>query len=217
MRMRKKKHGAERLAACASLLLEKPLLPLSDPAALFTSRGAVYLEIGCGKGGFATGMAEAHPDDRFIAMEKVSDVLVLACELAVRRAEYRPDNLRFINGDARALSEWFGEGALDGIYLNFSDPWPKAGHAKRRLTHRDFLSLYFRLLKEGGTLAFKTDNEGLFAFTKEELASLGVPLDFVTDDLHASSAAVGNIMTEYEKGFSEQGMKIHALRVTKRT
>ena len=213
MRMRKKKHGAERLAACGALLLERPESPLADPGVLFGREGGVYLEIGCGKGGFAVGMAAAYPERNFIAMEKVSDVLVLAAERAMREAESRPDNLRFINGDARDLAAWFAEGSLDGIYLNFSDPWPKAGHAKRRLTHRAFLTVYFSLLRAGGFLALKTDNEGLFTFTKEELAELGYPLAFVTDDLHASEEAATNIMTEYERNFSEQGMKIHALRV----
>ena len=215
MRMRKKKHGAERLAACGALLLERPEAPLADPSTLFGREGGVSLEIGCGKGGFAVGMAAAYPERSFIAMEKVSDVLVLAAERAVREADSRPDNLRFINGDARDLSAWFAEGSLEGIYLNFSDPWPKAGHAKRRLTHRGFLTVFFSLLKEGGILAFKTDNEGLFAFTLAELADLGYTPEFVTDDLHASEEAATNIMTEYERAFSEQGMPIHALRVRK--
>ena len=217
MRMRKKKHGAERLAACSALLLDRPEAPLTDPAALFGREGACYLEIGCGKGGFAVGMAAAYPERLFIAMEKVSDVLLLAAERAMREADSRPDNLRFINGDARDLAAWFAPASLDGIYLNFSDPWPKAGHAKRRLTYRAFLEVYFSLLKPDGVLALKTDNEGLFLFTQEELSALGYVPHFLTDDLHASEEAATNIMTEYERSFSEQGMKIHALRVTGRS
>ena len=217
MRMRKKKHGAERLAACSALLLDRPEAPLTDPAALFGRKGACYLEIGCGKGGFAVGMAAAYPERLFIAMEKVSDVLLLAAERAMREADSRPDNLRFINGDARDLAAWFAPASLDGIYLNFSDPWPKAGHAKRRLTYRAFLEVYFSLLKPDGVLALKTDNEGLFLFTQEELSALGYVPHFLTDDLHASEEAATNIMTEYERSFSEQGMKIHALRVTGRS
>ncbi len=213
MRMRKKKHGAERLAACGELLLARPEAPIASAEEVFARKGELYLEIGCGKGGFACGMAEKHKESFFIAMEKVSDVLVLAAEKAVRMQDKRPDNLRFINGDARDLTAWFAEGSLDGIYLNFSDPWPKAGHAKRRLTHRAFLATYFTLLKPLGVLAVKTDNEGLFAFTREELSSLGYTPEFLTDDLHASEAAAENVMTEYERAFSEQGMKIHALRV----
>lgn len=214
MRMRKKKHGEERLAACDALLLTPPAEPIADPAAIFARDAGVYLEIGCGKGDFACGMAAAHPECSFIAMEKVSDVLVLAAEKAIRLADTRPDNLRFIRGDARDLAAWFAPDTLSGIYLNFSDPWPKAGHAKRRLTYRGFLSVYFSLLKAGGTFALKTDNASLFAFTQEELAALGQTPEFITEDLHASSAAVGNVMTEYERNFSSQGMPIYALRLT---
>ena len=213
MRMRKKKHGEERLAACSPLLCERPETPFADPAAIFGRDTDVYLEIGCGKGDFAVGMAAAHPDVSFIAMEKVSDVLVLAAEKAGRAADTRPDNLRFIRGDARDLAAWFAPASLAGIYLNFSDPWPKAGHAKRRLTHRTFLESYISLVKPGGILALKTDNVGLFDFTLEELAALGLEPFFVTRDLHASSEAEGNVMTEYERNFSSQGMPIHALRV----
>ena len=216
MRMRKKKHGAERLAACGALLVERPEEPMSAPCAIFRRDGRVFLEIGCGKGGFACGMAAAHPDANFYAMEKVSDVLVLAAERAVREADSRPDNLRFINGDARDLAAYFAPDTLAGIYLNFSAPWPKAGHAKRRLTHRAFLASYVSLLRDGGVICLKTDNEGLFAFTVEELAAMGMTPEFLTDDLHASPEAEGNVMTEYERNFSEQGMPIHALRVTVR-
>ena len=213
MRMRKKKHGEERLAACSTLLCERPEAPIADPSAFFGRKTGVYLEIGCGKGDFAVGMAAAHPDVSFIAMEKVSDVLVLAAEKAGRAADTRPDNLRFIRGDARDLAAWFAPSSLDGIYLNFSDPWPKAGHAKRRLTHRTFLESYISIVKPGGILALKTDNVGLFDFTLEELAALGLEPFFITRDLHASSEAEGNVMTEYERNFSSQGMPIHALRV----
>ena len=216
MRMRKKKHGEERLAACSTLLCERPEAPIAEPSEFFGRKTDVYLEIGCGKGDFAVGMAAAHPDVSFIAMEKVSDVLVLAAEKAGRAADTRPDNLRFIRGDARDLAAWFAPSSLAGIYLNFSDPWPKAGHAKRRLTHRAFLASYVALLRDGGKICLKTDNEGLFAFTLEELAEMGMTPEFKTDDLHASSEAEGNVMTEYERNFSEQGMPIHALRVTVR-
>ena len=213
MRMRKKKNGPARLAAVSHLFCEKPKAPISSSLADFGRTAPLWLEVGCGKGGFACGMAAAHPEWSFIAMEKVSDVLVLAAERAMREAETRPDNLRFINGDARDLAAYFAEGSLDAIYLNFSDPWPKAGHAKRRLTHRAFLASYISLLRDGGAICLKTDNVGLFDFTLEELSALGLTPEFVTRDLHASEEAEGNVMTEYEKNFSEQGMPIHALRV----
>lgn len=209
MRVRKKKHGAERLAACAGILCERPRAPL--PA----GERPLWLEIGCGKGGFACGMAAAHPEVSFYAMEKISDVLVIAAERAMAMGRACPDNLRFLRADARDLAEWFAPGSLAGIFLNFSDPWPKAGHAKRRLTYRGFLASYFTLLADNGFLAFKTDNEGLFTFTLEELAAIGRTPLWQTDDLHASPYAEGNIMTEYEKNFTALGMPIHALRVLK--
>lgn len=211
MRMRRKKNGAARLAACAHLLCGLPDAPKTDASADFGREAPLALEIGCGKGSFACGMAEAHPDRCFYAMERVADVMVTAVERAQACAERRPDNLRFIIADADTLPAWFAPGSLQEIYLNFSDPWPKKGYAKRRLTHRDRLRLYFSLLGEGGRLYVKTDNEGLFAFTLEELAALGCKLLYTTDDLHASPYAAGNIMTEYERNFASQGMPIHAL------
>ena len=215
MRMRKKKHGAERLAAMSHYLLEKPEAPIENPTALFSQEGEVHLEIGCGKGGFACGMAAAHPDVNFIAFERVHDVMVIATEQAERRKEERTcDNLRFVVGDANDLPAWFAPHTLDTVYLNFSDPWPKKKHAKRRLTHRRLLETYFSLLKEGGTLRFKTDNRPLFDFTLEELKVLGVTPDYVTYDLHASPENEGNIRTEYEESFSQKGFSINFLRLT---
>ncbi len=215
MRMRKKKHGAERLAAQSALLLEKPQSPMEDPSLPFGRGGEVHVEIGCGKGGFACGMAAAHPDVNFIAIERVSDVMVIATETAARRREERPqDNLRFLVGDAHNLTEWFLPRTIDTIYLNFSDPWPKAGHAKRRLTHRSLLGVYASLLKDGGKLRFKTDNRPLFDFTLEELEALGMQCDYVTYDLHNSPYNEGNVRTEYEENFSSKGFSINALCVT---
>lgn len=217
MRMRRKKHGAERLQAQAHYLVTRPEEPISSPMTHFGREGEIHLEIGCGKGGFACGMAAAHPTVNFYAFEKVPDVMVVAVEQAeARKAEREADNLRFMIGDAQELTEWFAEGSLDVIYLNFSDPWHKKRHAKRRLTYRILLRVYHRLLKDGGTLRFKTDNRPLFDFTLEELEAVGMTPDFVTYDLHASPYAEGNVMTEYETSFTAQGYPINALAVTVR-
>ena len=112
---------------------------------------------------------------------------------------------------AKALPRIFAPGTVDAIFLNFSDPWPKKGYAKRRLTHRKYLAMYMNLLKNGGTLRFKTDNVGLFNFSLEEIEAMGLTPSVVTRDLHASEWNEGNIMTEYERNFSEQGMKINML------
>lgn len=214
MRMRRKKHFDDRLEACRHLLCEKPEEPISDSEYYFGWDGDMYLEIGCGKGGFAVQSAAANPQVCFFAMERVANVMVNAVERAEREKDSRPDNLRFIIGSAEELPEWFAPHSLSAIYLNFSDPWPKKRNAKRRLTHRHFLEIYFTLLSENGTLYFKTDNTDLFAFTLEELEAVGRTPDYVTYDLHASPFCAGNIMTEYETNFVNAGQKICALAVS---
>lgn len=213
MRMRKKKHGAERIEACSHLLIRPDESFKRKPESAFSAVRPLHLEIGCGKGNFAVGMAAQHKDINFIAMEKIADVACLALEKAERAKDTRDDNLRFIIGDAKNLVEYFPEASVDCIYLNFSDPWPKAGHAKRRLTYRSFLEIYKRLLKTGGTLKLKTDNEGLFDFSLEEFAEFGLDIVWQTRDLHASEYNEGNVMTEYEKNFSEKGQPIYSAHV----
>ncbi len=211
MRMRRKKHGAERIAACAEFLLEAPESSYEAPSAPFPVPDApLALEIGCGKGDFAVGMAAKHPECNWIAMERVADVACLALEKAMRQKERIPGNLRFLIGDARNVAEWFPEGSVNCIYLNFSDPWPKKGYAKRRLTHRGFLELYHRVLIPGGMLKLKTDNEGLFDFSLEEFKAAGLTVEWQTRDLHASDRAADNVMTEYERNFSERGQVIYS-------
>ena len=210
MRMRKKKHGAERIAACAEILIENPPIPAVDPQGYFSVARPLSLEIGCGKGDFAVGMSAANPNENWIAMERVADVACLALEKAMLAKDTRPDNLRFLIGDARNAAEWFPESSVDTLYLNFSDPWPKSGHARRRLTHTDFLALYKKILKGGGLLRLKTDNEGLFDFSLEQFEAFGLTVEWQTRDLHASDRAKGNIMTEYEHNFSSKGQPIYS-------
>lgn len=213
MRMRKKKHGAERIEACSHLLIVPGEEFKADPQSAFTEKRPIHLEIGCGKGNFAVGMSALHTDVNFIAMEKISDVACLALEKAEAARETRCDNLRFIIGDAKNLIEYFPEHSIDCIYLNFSDPWPKSGHAKRRLTYKSFLEIYKKLLKKGGLLCLKTDNVGLFDFSLEEFEAFGLEFEFVTRDLHNSEMNEGNVMTEYEKNFSDKGQPIYSAHV----
>ena len=217
MRMRKKKHADERLSACSDYLYSHKGTALSDPAGeIFGRSGSrFYLEIGAGKGGFACGMTLREPEVCYLAMERVTDCVVLAAERA--KAEGVSGNLRFITETADNLTGIIGEGTVDKIFLNFSDPWSKKGYAKRRLTHRRYLSVYLNLLREGGVLQFKTDNVGLFDFSLEEIAAIGITPDVVTRDLHASEYAEGNSVTEYEADFSAQGVKINMLRLTRPT
>ena len=210
MRARKKKHGAERIAACSEILIESPAVPAVDPQSYFNVSRPVHLEIGCGKGDFAVGMSAKNPDVNFIAMERVSDVACLALEKAMNAKDTRPDNLRFLIGDAKNLTEWFPAGSVDCLHLNFSDPWPKKGYAKCRLTHRGFLELYRTVLKSGGMLKLKTDNEGLFDFSLEEFAACGLTVEWQTRDLHRSEKAEDNVMTEYERNFSQRGQVIYS-------
>ncbi len=216
MRMRKKKNGDVRLSACSEYLLENTGEPMTAPAEAINKSGApVYLEIGSGKGGFACAMTQKHPECAYFAMERVTDCVVLAAELAKATKDKRPDNLRFIIDTADNLTRLFANGTVEHLFLNFSDPWSKKGYAKRRLTHRRYLAVYLNLLADGGKLTFKTDNVGLFDFTLEEIAAVGISPDFVTRDLHASERAAENVMTEYERSFSEQGMKINMVEITK--
>ena len=209
MRMRKKKHGAERIEACGELRIAEPSVMLGSFEDIFNNNAPVHMEIGCGKGNFACGMAKVNPDINFVAVERVADVCCIALEKAKAAANERPkDNLRFMIGDARTLAECVKPHSLDCIYLNFSDPWPKKGHAKRRLTHSTFLAIYKDLLTEDGILKLKTDNVGLFDFSLEEFEAFGAKIIWQTRDLHASEKNADNIMTEYEKNFSEKGFKI---------
>jgi tRNA (guanine-N7-)-methyltransferase len=147
MRMRKKKNGEARLLACEELLLKRPKSPMADPASVMGKANAeVFLEIGAGKGGFACEMAKRNTGAAYFAMEKVSDCAMLAAELAMRTKDEREDNLRFIVDTADNLTDIFAPCTLDRVFLNFSDPWSKKGYAKRRLTHRRYLAVYFNLL-----------------------------------------------------------------------
>ena len=209
MRMRKKKHGAERIEACAELLIRDITALKAGFDGIFPENRPIHLEIGCGKGNFAVGMAKKYPEVNLIAMERVADVCCIALEKAMAAKEERPaDNLRFLIGDAKLLAENLPPHSLDCIYLNFSDPWPKAGHAKRRLTHRGFLEIYRGLLKEDGILRFKTDNVGLFDFSLEEFEAGGAEVLWQTRDLHNTEKNADNVMTEYEKNFSDKGTPI---------
>lgn len=202
---------------------------------VFGNDHPVHIEIGMGKGQFLTQMAAAHPDINYIGIERYSSVLLRAVErydaLADGRGEMgaekqdtavsaqntlvesgssRLGNIRFICMDAQELPLVFEKGEVDRIYLNFSDPWPKARHARRRLTSKEFLRVYEQVLKAGGAVEFKTDNTGLFEFTLEQIKEAGWEMSDFTYDLHRDEKMnAGNIMTEYEEKFSAQGNAIH--------
>ena len=206
MRVHKKKHGAERLEACGNIVIKDLRAEGNSSQTLFDNDKPLRIEIGCGKGDFIVGTAEKEPDVNFLAVEKVSDVLVIAAE-KVKASGL--ENVRVCCIDAKELTEIFEPHSIDRIYLNFSDPWPKARHEKRRLTYRTFLEIYKQILKEDGAIYFKTDNRGLFDFSLEEFKEFGIRMEKLTFDLHNSEYMEGNVMTEYEKRFSSMGVPIN--------
>ena len=210
MRMRKKRNGEQRISNCSQYLAPQKEILYSDVLAPFKNKGPVHLEIGCGKGAFICENAKKHPQNNYYAMEKVRDCMVIALEKAQAADEGDIiNNLRFIIGDAEELCEYFPDGSVDVIYLNFSDPWPKKGHAKRRLTHVSKLEIYKKILRDGGELRLKTDNDGLYEFSLEQFSEAGWETLWQTTDLHASEHNENNIMTEYERAFSEKGKNIN--------
>lgn len=179
---------------------------------LFENNNPLHVEIGTGKGLFLMTLAEQNPDINYIGIEKFSSVLIRAIE---KQRELALPNLYFIRMDAENIEEVFGEGEVDRIYLNFSDPWPKDRHAKRRLTSKQFFARYNKVLDKMGRVEFKTDNRDLFDFSVESVKEAGWNLDAVTYDLHNSDMNEGNIMTEYEIKFSQMGNPIHKLIATR--
>ncbi len=171
----------------------------------FGNNNPIHIEIGMGKGRFIIDMAKLNPDINFVGIEKFSSVLVRAIE---KQDEEQLPNLLFIRMDAENIENVFEKGEVAYIYLNFSDPWPKDRHAKRRLTSAAFLKRYTGILDEAGGVTFKTDNRPLFDFSLEQREVAGWELVNVTYDLHNSEFAEGNVMTEYEKRFSEMGNPI---------
>ena len=174
---------------------------------IFQNDHPIYIEVGMGKGRFITQLALENPDKNFIGIEKYSSVLLRALE----KREQLPElmNLYFLRMDAEDLENVFAPGEVSGIYLNFSDPWPKDRHAKRRLPSKEFLARYDKILVREGKVEFKTDNIDLFRFALEQVEEAGWKLEVHTFDLHNDSEMVkGNIMTEYEERFSSQGNPI---------
>jgi len=206
MRMRRKKHREERLENCSEFLLDDLLAYKNDIKKIFQgSENELHIEIGCGKGKFITELAEINPDINYVAFEKNLDVLVLAVEKA-KAKEIK--NLKFVPSDVNILSQFETNSKCSRFYINFCDPWEKKGYAKRRLTHGNFLKMYEKILTDNGEIFFKTDNRSLFEFSLNSFSEFGLSLKNITLDLHASDYE-GNIMTEYETLFSEQGNPIY--------
>lgn len=201
MRLRNIKNANEKLAQNTRDFVANPSELKGCWHQEFKNNNPIHIEIGMGKGQFLTQLALKNPDINYIGIEKFTSVLLRASE---KLTEIELDNVRIINVDALKLNEFFDKEEVDRIYLNFSDPWPKNAHAKRRLTSNRFLPLYKEVLVKNGEIHFKTDNRLLFEFSLESLNNYGMILSNISLDLH-NSDFVDNIMTEYEERFSKFG------------
>ena len=210
MRVRKKKNCDIRLEKSGSLWIKNPEILKGTWHKEFGNQNPIHIEIGCGKGKFICEMSEKYPDINFVAIEVVKDVMVIAMEKA---QPLELSNLRFIIVDANNLADYFEKGEVERIYLNFSDPWKKRKQAKRRLTHKNFLDIYKKILKNGDFICFKTDNKALFEFSLNSFAQENFKMSQICFDLHNSDFE-DNVMTEYETKFSEQGMPIYRVCAT---
>lgn len=181
---------------------------------LFENQQPIHIEIGMGKGRFITTLAQQNPHINYVGIEKYSSVLLRAVE---KQEELELPNLKFIRMDAETITEVFGAGEVERIYLNFSDPWPKDRHAKRRLTSRTYFDRYDKILAADGQVEFKTDNRALFDFSVEEIKTTKWESVLVTYNLHGDETLrKDNVMTEYEARFSQEGMPIHKLIARRR-
>ena len=199
--------GSREMIAESKYVIHEPESQKGKWKEIFGNDHPIHIEIGMGKGRFMMDMAVAHPDINYLGIEKYSTVLLGAIK---KMEENELPNLRFIRMDAEDICEVFAKDEIEKIYLNFSDPWPKDRHAKRRLPSREFLSRYDQFLIADGRLEFKTDNTDLFDFALEELEPAGWKLEAVTRDLHHDAKMLeGNIMTEYEEKFSSMGNPIY--------
>ena len=210
MRMRKKKNCDVRLEKSGELWIRNPEENYGEWNKEFGNENPIHIEIGCGKGQFICRMAQKYPEINFVAIEVVKDVMVIAMEKA---QPLELSNLRFIIADAAHLNEYFAKGEVSRIYLNFSDPWKKSRQAKRRLTHKNFLDIYKKVINAGDMICFKTDNQKLFEFSLNSFAAENFKMSDITFDLH-SSGWEDNVMTEYETKFSQQGMPIYRVCAT---
>ncbi len=205
MRMRRKKHREERMESCSELIINDIFDYKGNLKSVFGNTAPLHLEIGCGKGGFISQLAELNPDINYIAFEKNFDVLVLAME---KVQEKGLENVKFFPGNADVLGQLDKQKSVDRLYINFCDPWHKWGHRKRRLTYKRYLEMYQRLMVKNGEIHFKTDNAPLFEFSLNSFSEFGMKLKNITLNLH-NSKFEGNVMTEYEKLFSEKGQPIY--------
>ena len=200
--------GSRDVIAASDYVVQEELQPRCPGTwkEIFGNDNPIHIEIGMGKGKFIHTMAKEHPEINYVGIEKYSSVLLRAIQ---KMEQEELPNLKFLRMDAENINQVFGAGEVDRIYLNFSDPWPKDRHAKRRLPSREFLARYDVILKKDGRLEFKTDNRELFDFAVEAREHAGWKAQVVTYDMHSDASLMeGNVMTEYEEKFSSMGNPI---------
>lgn len=205
MRMRKRKGAEDLLANHPQYVITKPEEAKGHWHEVFGNDHPIHIEVGSGKGRFITGMAAQNPHINYIGIDIQLSVLSHALDKVL---EADLPNVKLLLVDGSSLTNYFADGEVDLIYLNFSDPWPKKRHEKRRLTYKSFLDTYKQILPENGEIHFKTDNRGLFEYSLASFSQYGMLLKQVWLDLHASDYE-GNIMTEYEEKFSNKGQVIY--------
>ena len=205
MRVRNRKGATELLEAHPQYVILNPADAKGRWQEIFGNDHPIRVEVGSGKGAFVSGMAKANPEINYIGIDIQKSVLSYALDKVL--ATDVP-NIKLLWVDGSDLTDYFEEGEIDRLYLNFSDPWPKKRHEKRRLTYQSFLATYQQILPENGEIHFKTDNRGLFEYSLVSFSQYGMILKGVWLDLHASDFE-GNVMTEYEKKFSSKGQVIY--------
>jgi tRNA (guanine-N7-)-methyltransferase len=208
MRVKHKKWADPLIAAHPEMMIENAPQYKGKWQTRFAKEQPLHLEVGMGKGQFIIGMAMAHPEINFIGLEIQRTVAAIALKKAL---EKELPNLQLICGDGGDLAEYFAPGEVSKMYLNFSDPWPKKRHAKRRLTYKTFLASYRNILQEHGAVELKTDNMGLFEFSLASMNNFGMHFDGVWLDLHNSPENEHNVETEYEQKFPAKGQPIYKL------
>ncbi|RBW71424.1 tRNA (guanosine(46)-N7)-methyltransferase TrmB [Bacillus taeanensis] len=205
MRLRNKPWAKDKLAEHSNIVIHNPEQYKGQWNKYFGNDYPIYIEVGTGKGRFVTEMAKQYPDVNFIGVELQPSVIVGALDLIL---EEQPPNVRLLNQNAEDLPHFFDKGEVSRVYLNFSDPWPKNRHEKRRLTYESFLAVFQSILQEKGEIHFKTDNQGLFEYSLHSFSKYGMILNNVSLDLHNSDFE-SNVMTEYEEKFSNKGNRIY--------
>lgn len=210
MRQRKIKNLDEKIESLSHLIVDEPAIKKGSWKSIFENDNPLFLEIGCGKGRFITENAKTYKDKNFIGIEGQRSVLYRALN---RAKDEDIANIRFVAGFVDNMADWFERNELDGIYLNFSDPWPKARHEKRRLTYGNRLLEYARAIKAGGFIQFKTDNDDLFEYTLEQVRENRLAIRELSRDLHKSEYFEKNICTEYEEKFSLKGKNINYMLI----